>query len=165
MTETQSAAEFVEVDAPESPTTGHSPSMFTSVEVRIPMDRWQDGRAAAEPVNSEEFCKFAAILGPERFGVVLNHFRPQIEEVLNAQVLAIGFVDAVNSMGFDVDARDLAEDFYDRFLEVVTKAAPAGEYEKYEQAVKGLGFDGIEALEKVVGTLSDRARKAVLEGV
>ena len=126
---------------------------------------WQDGRAAAEPVNSEEFCKFAAILGPERFEVVLNHFRPQIEEVLNAQVLAIGFSNAVNSMGFDVDVRDLVEDFYDRFLELVTKAALRASMRSTSRRLRVSDSMASRPWRKWSGFLSDRARKAILEGV
>ncbi len=38
------------------------------------MDRYSDGKAAGNLVNSEVFCRFASILGPQKSLVVLNHF-------------------------------------------------------------------------------------------
>ena len=157
-------ARFVEGEVPVSPTTGHRPSIFTSVEVRVPMDRYIDGKAAADPLNNETFCRFASILGPEKFLVVLNHFRPQVHEVLNAQVLAVGFADAIKNMGYEIDPQAIAEDLYGIFLEVVCDNEPDEEYERYVEVTQPLGFGGVEALEKAVGGLMDRAREVVLKG-
>ncbi len=158
-------ARFVEGEVPVSSTTGHRPSMFTKVEVRVPMDRLLDGKAACDPLRSEAFCRFASILGPEAFALVLNHFRPQIEDILNSWVLAAGFADGIKSMGYEVDAQDLAESLQEVFLEVVSRSESDADYERYVKATQPLGFEGVEVLEDVTGYLMERARQAVIEGV
>jgi hypothetical protein len=67
-------------------------------------------------------------------------------------------------MGYDIDPRGFAEDLYGTLIDVTHTDEPPEEYEKYEEAVKSLGFEGIGALEAIVGRLMDSARMTVLEG-
>ncbi len=59
----KSTGEFVEVDTPESPTTGERPDFFTKVEVRIPLSRHQDGKAACDPCGARSFAGSLRSLG------------------------------------------------------------------------------------------------------
>lgn len=154
MTEIQKGtAEFVEADTPESPTTGERPSFFTKVEVRIPLDRHQDGKAACDPLRNEDFCRFASILGPEKFLTVLNYIRPQIEETLDAWVLAVGFADGIKRMGWDYPAMEVAERLFEVFLEVAGRNQPAAAYEAYAEATQPLGFGASRLLRTSPGAL------------
>ncbi len=103
-------------------------------------------RQPAIPSGNEDFCRFASILGPEKFLTVLNYVRPQIEDILNAWVLAV-------------------ERLYEVFLEVTSRNQPDSAYERYAEATQPLGFEGVEALENITGSLMSRAGEAVLKGV
>ncbi|MDQ3620183.1 MAG: hypothetical protein M3391_08660 [Actinomycetota bacterium] len=151
------------------PDPGRIPELVGTIEVEYSVDKQLETRRKMDPLKDEDFTKFAAILGSERFLRVLNHTRGHLEHTLRCWLLAVGFANAIEpfSSGFGPDdRRRLADSIYALLVDVV--AVPGvedsdAEYARYAEATQPLGFEGVEILEEVVGKLLDRVEEMVLD--